>query len=91
MVNRYLQWSTKGTKDNLVSWTNSLLYALDVDRQECSPSRTKIAACGNTLPEVQDYQTIMRGIYLDYSFNQLKGGHVLDSFHFWNAYVLIFT
>ncbi|KKP03459.1 hypothetical protein THAR02_04438 [Trichoderma harzianum] len=44
----------------------------DVDRQECSPSRTKIAACGNTLPEVQDYQTIMRGIYLDYSFTQLK-------------------
>ncbi|KAL5092170.1 hypothetical protein Trisim1_002058 [Trichoderma cf. simile WF8] len=45
----------------------------DVDRQECSPSRTKIGACDNTLPEVQDYQTIMRNIYLDYTFHQLKG------------------
>ncbi|KAL6821709.1 hypothetical protein J3E69DRAFT_367883 [Trichoderma sp. SZMC 28015] len=45
----------------------------DVNRQECSPSRTKIAACGDTLPEVQDYQTIMQGVYLDCNFNQLKG------------------
>ncbi|KAL6831880.1 hypothetical protein V8C40DRAFT_237395 [Trichoderma camerunense] len=28
MVNGHLQWSTTGTKDNLVSWTSSLLYAL---------------------------------------------------------------
>ncbi|KAL6695679.1 hypothetical protein J3F84DRAFT_341301 [Trichoderma pleuroticola] len=28
MVNGHLQWSTTVTKDNLVSWTSSLLYAL---------------------------------------------------------------
>ncbi len=44
----------------------------DDERQDFSPSRTKVEAF-DTLPEVKQFDEIMRGVYADFSLTKLKG------------------
>jgi hypothetical protein len=55
----------------LLSVAQSRLTGTDAEREDCSPSQTKIIAY-DTLPEVQQFDVIIRIVYNDFYLTKLK-------------------
>jgi hypothetical protein len=53
------------------------LTDIDDEREDCSPSKTKVMAY-DTLPEVQQFDDIMRSVYKDFCSRKLKSKVVND-------------
>jgi hypothetical protein len=71
------------TGSSLLPISYPRLIRTDDERENCSPSKTKVIAY-DALPEVRQFGNIMRRIYRDFSLRKLKG-QLMIIVSFWGA------